>query len=114
VPRGLRPSRQEVSAVFKLYVKGFASRKYPDDGIDYEFCQDSTNAFGWATKGEAEIDGVHMDCSDVTIHSSEGTRHRCSGFQIERRATHQFVIFYEVPFLPANVTLLNDEEATAS
>jgi hypothetical protein len=106
--------------MFKIYINRFKSRKHPEEGIEYWFCSDGANAVCWATKEEAESDGMIIENNPFKIHSSQGAPHFCTGFKIEQRAPNEFVIFYEVPFIPAEATPVDaapesaGDETTAS
>jgi hypothetical protein len=98
--------------MFKLYIQSFLTHKEPEKGVEYWFCSDAAKAHSWATKQLAQIDGGHI--GTITIHSSQGTPYVCSDFKIEQRAPNEFVIFYEVPFLPvAEATPSGEDDSTA-
>jgi hypothetical protein len=101
--------------MFKLYIQSFLTRKEPDKSMEYSFCSNATNAHPWATKELAQIDGMHIECSPITIQSPQGTPYVCSNFKIEQRAPNEFVIFYEVPFVPvAETAPSGEDDSTAS
>lgn len=101
--------------MFKLYIKGFMTHKEPEKGMEYWFCSDAANAHCWEAKDEAESVGVNIKRHPIQISSSQGTPYSCSDFKIEKRAPNEFVLFYEVPFIPADATPKSEEdESTAS
>jgi hypothetical protein len=85
----------------KMYIKAFMTHRKPEKGMKYWFCSDAANAFCWTTKDEAENVGTNIKRHPIPIFSSHGT-HFCSAFEIEQRASNEFVIFYEVPAAPAS------------
>jgi hypothetical protein len=87
--------------MFKTYISRWKPREKPEEHkIDYGFCSDPASAAFWGTKEDAQNDGVTFERHRIVVHSSQGIPHVCSGFKIEQRAPNEFVIFYEVPFLP--------------
>ena len=100
--------------MFKLYIHHFMSHKHAKEGIEYCFCSDAANARCWGTKEDAGSIGVNIKRHPIRIVSSEGTPFFCSNFEIEQRAPSEFVIFYEVPFIPVDAIPESDDEITAS
>jgi hypothetical protein len=108
--------------MFKTYISRWAHREKPEEHkIDYGFCSDAVSAAFWETEEDAQNDAVIFERHHIVIHSAQGIPHICSGFKIEQRAPNEFVIFYEVPFLPVaaaspvDTTLVRDDnDITAS
>jgi hypothetical protein len=78
----------------KLYVHDAKRSTNPEQpyATDFLIRSDAANAKPWPTIGLAESARIHFGKTGLNIHG-----HICRNFQIEERATNEFIIFCEVP-----------------
>jgi hypothetical protein len=97
--------------VYKLYIHHSEYSERPEDpnSRDYWFRSDAVGARYWPTENAARDAGALFDQTRPTIKSPDGRPYVCSDFKIEERAPNEFVIFYEVPFLPVVIDVVENK-----
>jgi hypothetical protein len=86
----------------KGYICKISTRRDQDGfakWIDAEFDSKKEAACYWSTKQDAENEAGMLEHHDVAITTAEGQRHVCKGYQVEERATGEFIICCEAPFV---------------
>ncbi|MGA7931421.1 MAG: hypothetical protein WCA20_36180 [Candidatus Sulfotelmatobacter sp.] len=94
----------------KGYVQGLKNRKEPPeepDIVDVWFTNRVENAASYATRSEAEAECLFLERWRVKIPTATGHKHTCTDFKVEERATGQFVLFCEAPFVVRGEALVN-------
>jgi hypothetical protein len=86
----------------KAYILRSKRREKPEERhiTDFWFTTDPKKAGYYETKEAAANDCVLFERFPISIPSSEGGTHTCTGFKVEELGANEFVIFCEAPFIP--------------
>ncbi|MGB8523204.1 MAG: hypothetical protein WCD43_09570 [Candidatus Acidiferrales bacterium] len=84
----------------KGYVRTWATQENARGRyFDYWFTSNPDKAAIWVSKDEADEACKDFKRDTITIRSSLGGEHICSGFKSEEHKPGKFVVFCEAPFI---------------
>lgn len=74
------------------------ARDFAGDRWNVDFTANSKAAHSWSRKREAEIEAANLEMREIKIKTADGKAHVCTGYEVEERASGEFILSIVGPF----------------